>query len=85
MFTNCTAYAKVVVNKRLNTVRLLVTFDSSRRDKHNKIIVNIANAVYKTGDIASLDTYTSEQRQQAVERAIATAKSTLRTERFLLV
>ena len=46
MLTNCTAYAKIVTVKRTNTQRVLVTFDNTRKDKHNCIIVNSHNAVY---------------------------------------
>ena len=48
MQTNCTVLAKVVVNKRLNTYRVLFTFDA-----HNRITVR--NAVLQTGDICSTD------------------------------
>lgn len=48
MQTQCTVLAKVVVNKKLNTYRVLFTFD-----KFNKITVR--NCVLQTGDICSTD------------------------------
>ena len=48
MQTNCTLLAKVVVNKKLNTYRVLFTFDA-----HNRITVR--NAVLQTGDVCSTD------------------------------
>ena len=48
MQTACTLLAKVVVNKRLNTYRVLFSFDS-----HNRITVR--NAVLATGDVCSTD------------------------------
>ena len=48
MQTNCTVLAKVVINKRLNTYRVLFTFDA-----HNRITVQ--NAVLVTGDVCSTD------------------------------
>ena len=84
MQTACTAYAKVVVNKRLNTVRLLVTFDKSKTDKHGNIIVSISNAVFKSGDFATLEE-SATARQASFERVLAQAKAQLRTQNFLLV
>ena len=48
MQTNCTVLAKVIVNKRLNTYRVLFSFD-----KHN--VVTVRNAVLVTGDICTTD------------------------------
>ncbi len=55
MQTNCVAYAKIVQNKKLQTLRLLVTFDSSKRNKNGDIIVTAANAAYNSGDICDSD------------------------------
>ena len=84
MQTNCTAYAKVVINKRLNTVRLLVTFVKSKRDKHGNIIVSVQNAVFKSGDFATLEE-SATARQASFERVLTQAKQQLRTQNFLLV
>jgi len=79
------AYVKVAINKKLQTVRVLATFDNTKRDKDGNIIVNIHNAVFTSGDIATLDTYTAEQRATAVANTLALAKQVLRTDNILLV
>jgi len=68
MQTNCTVLAKVVVNKRLNTYRVIFSFD-----KHN--VVTVKNAVLVTGDICSTD-YVNAQAE--VLKSINTAMQTLR-------
>jgi hypothetical protein len=75
MQTNCTALAKVVVNKKLDTLRIVFTFD-----KHNKITVR--NAAYVTGDIcdandANADVYLAKE--------IANAKNILRCNNVQVV
>ena len=75
MQTACTVLAKVVVNKKLNTYRILFTFD-----KHNKITVR--NAVLATGDICSTDYVNAEAE---VNKAIANAMQTLRCSNVALV
>ncbi len=75
MQTNCTCLAKVVVNKRLNTFRIVFSFD-----QHNKITVR--NAALVTGDICSTD-YANAPAELA--KAIQTAKATLRTNNVQLV
>jgi hypothetical protein len=69
MQTNCPLLAKVVVNKKLNTYRLVFSFD-----KHNKITVR--NAALVTGDICSTDYVNADVE---IAKAIQNAKSTLRT------
>jgi hypothetical protein len=64
MQTNCTAYAKVVVNKKLNTVRLLVTFDTASNT------VTVRNAAFVSGDIcnkadANLQAYVATELERA--------------------
>ena len=84
MFTNCTAYTKVFVNKRLNTVRVLATFDASKRNKNGQIIVTVQNAVFASGDVASmLDS--ADSRQVAVQRTLAIVREVMRTDRLQLV
>ena len=75
MQTNCTLLAKVVVNKRLNTFRLVFSFD-----KHNKITVR--NAALVTGDICSTDYVNADLE---IAKAIQNAKATLRTNTVQLV
>jgi NADH dehydrogenase FAD-containing subunit len=84
MLTNCPAYTKVFVNKQLNTVRILSTFDTSRRNKHGDIVVTAQNAVFASGDVASmLDSVAS--RQVAVQRTLAIVREVMRTDRIVLV
>ena len=68
MQTNCTVLAKVVVNKKLNTYRVIFSFD-----KYNKITVK--NAVLVTGDICSTDYVNAELE---VTKAITQAVKDLR-------
>jgi hypothetical protein len=75
MQTNCTALAKLVVNKRLNTYRLVFSFDS-----HNRITVR--NAALVTGDICSTDYVNAEAE---IAKAIQNAKAQLRTNVVQLV
>ena len=55
MQTNCTVLAKVVVNKRLNTYRVIFSFDA-----HNRVTVK--NAVLVTGDICGVE-YSNAQTE----------------------
>lgn len=68
MQTQCTVLAKVVVNKKLNTYRVLFTFD-----KHNKLTVK--NCVLTTGDICDT-TYANASVE--LTKAINNAMQTLR-------
>jgi len=68
MQTNCTVLAKVVVNKRLQTLRVLFTFD-----KHNKL--TIKNCVLVTGDICDV---ADENAQYYIQKEIAKALDVLR-------
>lgn len=74
MQTNCTCLAKVVVNKKLNTFRVVFTFD-----KFNKITVR--NAALVTGDICSTDYVNADLE---IAKAIQNAKSVLRTNNVVL-
>jgi hypothetical protein len=75
MQTTCTALAKVTVNKKLNTYRIVFTFD-----KHNKITVR--NAALVTGDICSTDYVHADLE---IEKAINSAKAVLRTDNIVQV
>jgi hypothetical protein len=75
MQTNCTALAKITVNKKLNTYRIVFTFD-----KHNKITVR--NAALVTGDICGTD---NAKASIYIAQAIETAKATLRTNNVQIV
>lgn len=69
MQTNCVCLAKVVINKKLNTFRVVFSFD-----KFNKITVK--NAALVTGDICSVN-YPDAPAE--IAKAIQNAKATLRT------
>ena len=75
MQTNCTCLAKLVVNKKLNTYRLVFTFDA-----HNKITVR--NAALVTGDICSV---TYENAEAEIAKAINKAKEVLRTDNIVML
>ena len=75
MQTNCTVYAKVVVNKRLQTYRVVFSFDA-----HNRITVR--NAVLATGDICSTDYVYAEEE---IAKAINAAKAVLRTDNIVQI
>ena len=75
MQTNCTCLAKVVINKRLNTYRILFSFD-----QHNRITVR--SAVLATGDICGTN---NENASVYIAKAIESAKSTLRTNNIQLI
>ena len=74
MQTNCVCLAKVVVNKRLNTYRIVFSFD-----QHNRITVK--NAALVTGDICSTS---YESASVEIVKAIEQAKSVLRTNNIQL-
>lgn len=75
MQTNCQALAKVVINKRLNTLRIVFTFDHFNR-------ITVKNAAYVTGDICAVD-YANADAE--LTKAIANAKTILRTDNVQLV
>jgi hypothetical protein len=77
MQTNCTLYAKLVKNKRLQTYRLVFSFDA-----HNRITVQ--NAVLVTGDVASF-TDSAEYVEYTLAQAIAVAKKQLRTNNVVML
>ena len=75
MQTNCTVLAKLVVNKKLNTYRVIFSFD-----KYNRITVR--NAVLQTGDICSTN---YEFAEEEVNKVITNAMQTLRCANVQLV
>ena len=84
MQTNCIAYAKIVQNAKLQTLRLLVTFDSSKRNKNGDIAVTSANAAYNSGDIC--DYNTEEQVLQAIiDKQMQYVQAQLRTNNIQFV
>ena len=75
MQTNCTALAKVTVNKKLNTFRIVFSFD-----QHNRITVR--NAALVTGDICDV---ANENANLYIPQAIQSAKAVLRTDNIVIV
>ena len=75
MQTNCTALAKLVVNKKLNTFRIVFSFD-----KYNRITVR--NAALVTGDICATD-YANAPAE--IAKAVQNAKAQLRTNNVQFV
>jgi hypothetical protein len=76
MQTNCQAIAKLVTNKKLNTVRLVVTFDlASER-------VTVRNAAYVSGDLCDAN---DSRLEQCVSRALSYARDLLRTNNIRVV
>ena len=75
MQTNCTAIAKVTVNKKLQTLRIVFSFD-----KYNKITVK--NAAYVTGDICDV---ANENASMYIAQEIQKAKQILRCNNVQVV
>ncbi len=75
MQTNCTALAKVIVNKRLQTYRIVFSFDA-----HNRITVK--NAALVTGDICNT---VDSNADYYIAQAIKNAKAVLRTDNIVVV
>ena len=73
--TGKTTLAKLIVNKRLNTYRLVFTFDA-----HNKITVR--NAALVTGDICATNYANAEAE---IAKQINNAKAVLRTDNIEFV
>jgi len=78
MQTNTKALAKVVLNKKLNTLRLLVTFDTV----NNK--VTVLNAAFKSGDLVSA-TASKEYIEAEIKRSLKQAQAVLRTDNIVFV
>jgi hypothetical protein len=71
MQTNCPLYYKIVKNKKLQTYRVVFTFDA-----HNRITVR--NAALVTGDVANFtDSYDSIAN--SITKTVEQAKVLLRT------
>lgn len=84
MQTNCKALAKIVLNKKLNTLRLLVTFDTTKKDKNGNIIITVQNAAFKSGDICSANE-NAEYIAYNMQRVIKQAKEQLRTNNIVVL
>ena len=75
MLTNCTLLAKIVTNKRLNTYRVVFSFDQYNR-------ITVKNAALVTGDICSVK---NESASLEIAKAIQSAKAVLRTNNIQIV
>lgn len=75
MQTNCTALAKVTVNKKLNTLRIVFSFD-----KYNKMTVR--NAALVTGDICDV---ADDNAQYYIAKELEKAKQVLRCNNIAVV
>ena len=84
MQSNCPLYTKVFVNKKLQTVRILATFDSSRRNKHGQIVVTVQNAVFASGDVATMQQDASS-RAASIDQTIAQVRAQCQTNNIVLV
>ena len=78
MQTACRAVAKVVVNKRIGTIRLVVTFDTAARK------VSVHNAAFISGDICAAD-LDPELRQIEIEKTLAIVQKQLRTDNIQVI
>ena len=84
MQTQCLAVAKLVENKKLNTVRVLVSFDRSKRDQKGNIVITARNAAYVSGDICNTAD-SKEYKQLAIARTLKNAAAALRTTNIVFV
>ena len=75
MQTNCTALAKVTINKKLKTLRIVFSFD-----KFNKITVK--NTALATGDICDV---ADENAEYYIAKELEKAKQVLRCNNIELV
>ena len=75
MQTNCTCLAKVVINKRLNTFRIVFSFDQYNR-------ITVRNAALVTGDICAIN---YENAPAEIAKAVQAAKAQLRTNNVQFV
>ena len=71
------AIAKIVQNKKLNTLRLLVTFNDT--DK-----ITQRNASYVSGDICNI-TDNKDYIAHSINNAINNAKAVLRTDNIVII
>ena len=81
--TNTRAFAKFVINKRLDMWRLLVTFED-RVSVNGEQIVTVRNAAYASGDLCSTDV-DQEVAAAVQKRELERAALALRTSNFVLV
>jgi hypothetical protein len=74
MQTNCTAYVKTQVNKKLQTVRLVIAVNNNK--------ITVRNACFVSGDI---NTENELNMQADIARVLTNAHAQLRTNNFVFV
>lgn len=74
MQTNCTAFVKTQVNKKLQTVRLVIAVNNNK--------ITVRNACFVSGDI---NTENELNMQADIARVLANAHAQLRTNNFVFV
>lgn len=74
MQTNCTAFVKTQVNKKLQTVRLVIAVNNNK--------ITVRNACFVSGDI---NTDNEDNMQADIARVLANAHAQLRTNNFVFV
>lgn len=84
MQTQCPVYVKVFTNSKLKTVRVLATFDTSRRNKNGDIVVTVQNAVFASGDVATMQ-QDEDSRAASVSATLAQIRTQCRTDNIVLV
>lgn len=84
MQTQCPVYVKVFTNSKLKTVRVLATFDTSRRNKNGQIVVTVQNAVFASGDVATMQ-QDEDSRDASVSATLAQIRTQCRTDNIVLV
>ena len=82
--TNTLAFAKLVKNNKLNTLRLLVTFDSTKKDKDGNIIITAKSAAYASGDLCSV-TANADYKAQCIAKVLQFAQNYLHTNNIVLI
>jgi len=75
MQTNCAVFAKLTVNKKLKTYRLVFTFDTYNR-------ITVRNAALVTGDICATD---YKHAEAEIAKEINRAKEILRTNNIVML
>jgi len=74
MQTNCTAYVKTQVNKKLQTVRLVIAVNNNK--------ITVRTACFVSGDI---NTENEDIMQRDIARVLTNAHAQLRTNNFVFV
>ena len=84
MQTNCALYVKVVTNKRLNMLRVLATFDNTKRNTEGQVIVTQRNCIFASGDLCNVNA-SAEAQAYEIQRSINYAKAQFNTSNIILI